>query len=99
MSIDDAVLRHRAQAAPDLDGSSRWDLNVVNGPAELSVVEPASVIGLGNRLDESAREVRTAVLLPCHNEALTIAGVVGDFQLALPGADIYVYDNASTDGT
>lgn len=40
-----------------------------------------------------------AVLLPCYNEALTIAKVVSDFRKALPGATIYVYDNNSTDGT
>jgi glycosyltransferase involved in cell wall biosynthesis len=40
-----------------------------------------------------------AVLIPCHNEAATVAGVVGDFRSYLPGAEIYVYDNASTDDT
>jgi glycosyltransferase involved in cell wall biosynthesis len=40
-----------------------------------------------------------AVLIPCHNEAATVAGVVRDFCSCLPGADIYVYDNASTDDT
>ena len=40
-----------------------------------------------------------AVLLPCYNEALTIAKVIDDFRAALPGAEIYVYDNNSTDGS
>ena len=40
---------------------------------------------------------KTAVLLPCYNEELTIAKVVADFRKALPEADIYVYDNNSTD--
>ena len=40
-----------------------------------------------------------AVLLPCYNEASTIADVVRDFRAALPQARIYVYDNNSTDGT
>ena len=40
-----------------------------------------------------------AVLLPCHNEAITIADVVADFREALPAARIYVFDNASTDDT
>jgi glycosyltransferase involved in cell wall biosynthesis len=39
------------------------------------------------------------VLVPCHNEALTIASVVADFRAALPHALVYVYDNNSTDGT
>ena len=40
-----------------------------------------------------------AVLLPCYNEAATIADVVAGFRAAMPGARIYVYDNNSTDGT
>ena len=40
-----------------------------------------------------------AVLIPCYNEAATIAKVVGDFRAALPEATIYVYDNNSTDDT
>ena len=40
-----------------------------------------------------------AVLVPCYNEAVTIAKVVDDFRRCLPDATIYVYDNNSTDGT
>jgi glycosyltransferase involved in cell wall biosynthesis len=40
-----------------------------------------------------------AVLVPCHNEAVTVEKVVRDFQRALPSATILVYDNASTDAT
>ena len=43
--------------------------------------------------------MKIAVLLPCYNEASTIAKVVTDFRAAQPEADIYVYDNNSTDGT
>lgn len=42
---------------------------------------------------------RIAVLVPCYNEALTIAEVVQGFQAALPDAAIHVFDNNSTDGT
>ena len=42
---------------------------------------------------------RIAVLIPCYNEATTIASVVTDFQRALPSAVVYVYDNNSTDET
>lgn len=42
---------------------------------------------------------RVAVIIPCYNEAVTIAKVVADFRSALPGAPIYVYDNNSSDGT
>ncbi|MFC4771159.1 glycosyltransferase family 2 protein [Enterococcus hermanniensis] len=40
-----------------------------------------------------------AILIPCYNEALTIKKVINDFQRELPEADIYVYDNNSTDNT
>ncbi|WP_413538304.1 glycosyltransferase family 2 protein [Enterococcus malodoratus] len=42
---------------------------------------------------------KIAVLLPCYNEALTVKKVINDFQKELPEADIYVYDNNSTDDT
>lgn len=40
-----------------------------------------------------------AVLIPCYNEEPTIGKVVADFRTALPEADVYVYDNNSTDRT
>lgn len=42
---------------------------------------------------------KIAVLVPCYNEAKTIAKVVDDWKQALPDAVIYVYDNNSTDDT
>lgn len=42
---------------------------------------------------------KVAVLLPCYNEEVTIGKVVRDFRAVLPEADIYVYDNNSTDRT
>ncbi len=42
---------------------------------------------------------KIAVLIPCYNESKTIYKVVSDFKKELPEADIYVYDNNSTDGT
>lgn len=45
------------------------------------------------------RSPHVAVLIPCYNEAVSIAKVVADFRAALPGAAIYVYDNNSQDGT
>jgi len=42
---------------------------------------------------------RVAILIPCYNEALTIAAIVRDFQACLPQSQIYVFDNNSTDGT
>jgi glycosyltransferase involved in cell wall biosynthesis len=40
---------------------------------------------------------RLAVLIPCFNEERTIGDVVTDFRSALPSADVYVFDNNSTD--
>lgn len=42
---------------------------------------------------------RIAVLIPCYNESKTIEKVICDYKKVLPDADIYVYDNNSTDGT
>ena len=47
-----------------------------------------------------AQEKETiAVLIPCYNEEVTIAKVIDDFKRELPDADIYVYDNNSSDNT
>jgi glycosyltransferase involved in cell wall biosynthesis len=40
-----------------------------------------------------------AVLIPCYNEAATIAKVIQDFKAALPWCMVYVYDNNSKDNT
>jgi hypothetical protein len=42
---------------------------------------------------------RIAVLVPCYNEAESIAAVVRDFAAALPEATLYIYDNNSSDAT
>jgi len=42
---------------------------------------------------------RIAVLIPCFNEEAAIAKVIADFRQALPTADVFVYDNNSTDDT
>src|SRR5258708_22683776 len=62
--------------------------------------------GLG-RADISAMTVsstqiastRIAVLVPCFNEEAAVATVVADFRKALPSAEIFVYDNNSSDRT
>ena len=43
--------------------------------------------------------MKTVVLIPCYNEAKTIEKVVSDFREVLPHADVYVYDNNSSDGS
>ena len=47
--------------------------------------------------DTKAKKI--AVLIPCYNESKTIEKVVKDYKEVLPTADIYVYDNNSTDDT
>ena len=43
--------------------------------------------------------MKIAVLIPCYNECATIGKVIRDYEEALPEADIYVYDNNSSDDT
>lgn len=61
----------------------------------------AKPIETDNQADatRALRGFGVAVLIPCYNEAATIAKVVGDFRAVLPEATVYVYDNASTDDT
>jgi cellulose synthase/poly-beta-1,6-N-acetylglucosamine synthase-like glycosyltransferase len=40
---------------------------------------------------------KIAVLIPCYNEELTIEKVVKDFRRELPEAEIYVYDNLTSE--
>jgi hypothetical protein len=63
---------------------------------------------LHQALDQFVREeqrapqpvhARVAVLIPCFNEQAAVAQVVADFRASLPDADIFVYDNNSTDHT
>lgn len=42
---------------------------------------------------------RCAVMIPCYNEAVTIEKVVQDARAILPEAEVYVFDNNSTDLT
>lgn len=48
---------------------------------------------------DTASYGNVAVIIPCYNEAITIAKVVDDFKRVLPDATIYVYDNNSSDDT
>lgn len=58
----------------------------------------------GTRNDRSrdggpAGPLQVALLVPCHNEAATVAAVVAAFRASLPAADCHVFDNRSDDGT
>jgi Glycosyl transferase family 2 len=45
------------------------------------------------------RQLRVALIVPCHNEEVTVRQVVEDFRNALPQIDIHIFDNLSTDCT
>lgn len=51
------------------------------------------------RVTKLYRGNHVAVILPCFNEVAVIASVIAAFRTALPEASIFVFDNASTDGT
>ena len=46
-----------------------------------------------------SRGDRVAVVIPCHDEELTVGKVVADFRAVLPRAQIVVVDNSSRDAT
>ena len=47
----------------------------------------------------SRAKLSVAVAIPCYNEAVSVTAVVEAFSKYLPQAEIYVYDNNSTDDT
>src|SRR5579863_6698671 len=51
------------------------------------------------RKAENSNFYEVAILIPCYNEAATIGTVIANFKEALPYAQLYVYDNNSTDDT
>jgi glycosyltransferase involved in cell wall biosynthesis len=51
------------------------------------------------QVNERYRGLRVAVVVPCHNEELTVGPVIQDFRQALPEAAVHVFDNLSTDRT
>jgi glycosyltransferase involved in cell wall biosynthesis len=73
----------------------------VNEPTLLLTGAPSPSPTTGETGDRrgSFSGLRIAVLIPCRDEAVSIAQVVADFGRALPEARIYVYDNNSTDDT
>jgi glycosyltransferase involved in cell wall biosynthesis len=78
-------------AARDLKPALRGDLaGIAQALAQFAETEYPQV--------ETAQP-RIAVLVPCFNEEAAVATVVADFRNALPSAEIYVYDNNSSDRT
>src|SRR5436309_15635908 len=54
---------------------------------------------MGDNTLQAPDSARVAVVVPCHDEELTVGKVVADFRAALPGARVLVVDNASRDRT
>ncbi len=49
--------------------------------------------------DIKIADLKTAILIPCHNEEVTIGKVIDGLRRELPSATTYVFDNCSTDST
>jgi glycosyltransferase involved in cell wall biosynthesis len=60
---------------------------------------PTSRIGALSRDIIQGSGLRVAVLIPCYNEEASVGTVVRDLSKVLPEANIYVYDNNSSDRT
>ena len=56
-------------------------------------------MGVSALSSPESKYASVAVCVPCYNEALTIAGVIDGFRRHLPGCQVYVFDNNSSDGT
>lgn len=63
-------------------------MQIIDKPSRLAPVAASSLAGQ-----------RIAILLPCYNEALTVADIIRDFNKYLPQAEVYVFDNNSRDNT
>ena len=48
---------------------------------------------------EKEFKVRIAAIVPCYNEEAAVGTVVTDLKNAVPGIEVYVYDNNSSDRT
>lgn len=73
------------------------DAGLLNDPPGIEVA-----FASGRRLmpdDSRYAHLEIAILVPCFNEAASIADVVADFAGSIPGAAVYVYDNNSSDRT
>jgi len=60
---------------------------------------PTSGTGASCRDVDRYSGLRVAVLIPCYNEEASVGTVARDLAKTLPEADLYVYDNNSSDKT
>ena len=58
-----------------------------------------NVLRMTDPAKPARRLAKVAVVIPCHDEAASIASVVSKFRAELPDAEIIVVDNASNDET
>src|SRR3546814_6109061 len=96
-SSDAPPSRLVSPAMGDRSKSDRGDRSRIRpgGTFAMEALDPTAVGG--RHIADAVPECRIAVLIPCYNEEVTIAQVVHGFRCALPSAEIYVYDNNSTD--
>ena len=74
--------------------------NIINDTKLISCSSGGLMSGMNETDAFKTADLGTvAVLVPCYNEAVTIAKVIDDFYRCLPDAVVYVYDNNSTDNT
>jgi len=74
-----------------------WFMNAApRGSVEIQVADRSTAVFRGLPLE---RRRTVAVIIPCYNEAHSIAEVIHGFRSALPTATVYVFDNNSTDDT
>jgi len=65
----------------------------------MSQTENSIALENAPQADVLVSDKQVAVLLPCYNEAQTIAQTVSAYRELLPHASVYVYDNNSSDDT
>jgi Glycosyl transferase family 2 len=84
-----------------------FPMSAVPDPKRLPKLR-GDLVGMAEALTQLAKhefpqadlaQPRIAILVPCFNEEAAVASVVADFRKALPSAEIFVYDNNSTDRT
>lgn len=87
--------RATAVGSPKVDPSRSHDLHLLEATVPRTSADPPERGGALAANDST----RISVLLPCRDEARTIGIVVRSFRAVLPEADVFVYDNGSTDDT
>ena len=61
--------------------------------------KPKGIVLMSKQENWDLSKFKIAVLIPCYNEEIAVPMVIRDFRNELPEADIYVFDNNSTDRT